>query len=328
MVPKSAMAAASRMADFGTKNLNLNRDRIGRPARIGAGADQAGARVGQDRLHRAGQPRPVRPLLDLVPARGEFVAHRRDRSVPPPPAGRGNTRTARTRRGTSSDATRGASIAFCRSMPKCMTFSSTCSIAWVCTSPPGVPNGITPPASVTSIAGLGVSRGRLPGATPGRMRRIGPALRAAAGRRDAQARHHRHVAAMPSDGVALNALPQRSTTQQYEVSASTFGSSAPLALDRRGWAVERRRHLRRTPGRRAPPRRGARWSPGRADDRSAHRRTPDRRSDIRGRPSPGSGTRRCGADSRRSCAPGRRCRPARPAPAPVAAPVPGTTARR
>ena len=65
----------------------------------------------------------------------------------------------------ATSAVRGASIAVCGSIPKCMTFSMTWSIAWICTSPPGVPNGITPPSSVTRMAGLGVSRGRLPGAS-------------------------------------------------------------------------------------------------------------------------------------------------------------------
>ena len=47
----------------------------------------------------------------------------------------------------------------------------------------------------------------------------------------------------PSDGVALNALPQRSTTQQYDVSASTFGSSAGAGQMRQVGAVERGRDL-------------------------------------------------------------------------------------
>ena len=39
-------------------------------------------------------------------------------------------------------------------------------MAWVCTSPPGVPNGIAILPGWIAIAGLGVRRGRLPGATP------------------------------------------------------------------------------------------------------------------------------------------------------------------
>jgi hypothetical protein len=97
-------------------------------------------------------------------------------------------------------------------MPKCSTFSSTCNIAWVCTSPPGVPNGITPPSRVTTMAGFGVSRGRLPGATPlgcfgsGRLwlpreEGVMPSPGIIGEAED------------PSDGVALNALPHRSTAQ-------------------------------------------------------------------------------------------------------------------
>src|SRR3974390_927528 len=103
--------------------------------------------------------------------------------------------------------------------------SRTCNIAWVCTSPPGVPNGITPPAAVTTIAGFGVSRGRLPGATPaggaGSGRLWEPRPDGGVARPGTTG-----TLPLPSDGVALNALPQRSTTQQYEVSASTFGSAA------------------------------------------------------------------------------------------------------
>src|ERR1700733_13079658 len=101
-------------------------------------------------------------------------------------------------------------------MPKCTTLSNNYNIAWICTSPPGVPNGITPPDSVTSSAGLGVRRGRLPGATPAGWRGSGrlcdprpegamPSPGTTGTFRD------------PSDGVALKAFPQRSTTQQYEV---------------------------------------------------------------------------------------------------------------
>src|SRR3984885_10961068 len=115
--------------------------------------------------------------------------------------------------GNEYDATRGASIALCKSMPKCITFSSTCSIAWICTSPPGVPNGITPPLSVTSIAGLGVSRGRLPGATPAGWRGSG---RLCEPRPDGVIPRPGTTGTLPdpSDGVALDAFPQRSTTQQ------------------------------------------------------------------------------------------------------------------
>ena len=46
-----------------------------------------------------------------------------------------------------------------------MRLSSVCSIACACTSPPGVPNGMARPSGPSASAGLGVSRGRLPGAT-------------------------------------------------------------------------------------------------------------------------------------------------------------------
>src|ERR1700733_1554736 len=97
-------------------------------------------------------------------------------------------------------------------MPKGSTFNSTCSIAWTCTSPPGEPNGITPPSRCNKMAGFGVSRGRLPGAT------------AAGCRGSVRLCDPRDEGTIPSpgtigdvfelsDGVALKALPQRSTTQ-------------------------------------------------------------------------------------------------------------------
>src|SRR2546421_8561506 len=64
------------------------------------------------------------------------------------------------------DATRGASTASCTSVPNRLMLRNTCSIACVCTSPPGVPNGIAILPGCIAIAGLGVSLGRLPGATP------------------------------------------------------------------------------------------------------------------------------------------------------------------
>src|SRR5580704_1841395 len=75
------------------------------------------------------------------------------------------------------------------------------------------------------MAGLGVSRGRLPGAAPAGCRGSG---------RDCEPRVDgtkpmpgtTGAAQDPSDGVALNALPQRSTAQAYDVSASTFGNAA------------------------------------------------------------------------------------------------------
>src|SRR6185295_13190295 len=61
-------------------------------------------------------------------------------------------------------ARRGASTDSCKLMPKTVRFRNTCSIAWLCTSPPGVPKGIASPLGPMAMAGLGVSRGRLPGA--------------------------------------------------------------------------------------------------------------------------------------------------------------------
>src|SRR5262245_32123789 len=83
-------------------------------------------------------------------------------------------------------------------------------------SPPGQPNGITRPSSPTAIAGFGVNRGRLPGATPAGCAGSG---------RDCSPRRLGTIPVpgitgeveAPSDGVAENALPQRSTTQTYEV---------------------------------------------------------------------------------------------------------------
>src|SRR5581483_9571481 len=50
-------------------------------------------------------------------------------------------------------------------MPNTTRLRNVCSIACACTSPPGVPNGIARPSGPRASAGLGVSRGRLPGAT-------------------------------------------------------------------------------------------------------------------------------------------------------------------
>src|ERR1700755_1924675 len=91
---------------------------------------------------------------------------------------------------------------------------------------------MTPPASVTSIAGFGVSRGRLPGATPAGCAGSG---RLCEPRPDGVIPRPGTTGTLPepSDGVALDALPQRSTTQQYDVSASTLGKSATLAAGAR-----------------------------------------------------------------------------------------------
>src|SRR5688572_19403957 len=56
-------------------------------------------------------------------------------------------------------------MALCGSMPNVLTFRNTCSIACGWTSPPGVPKGMYALPPLNARAGLGVSRGRLPGAT-------------------------------------------------------------------------------------------------------------------------------------------------------------------
>ena len=56
-------------------------------------------------------------------------------------------------------------MAGCGSMPKTVMFRKTWSIACCWTSPPGVPNGMKRRPPVNAMAGAGVSRGRLPGAT-------------------------------------------------------------------------------------------------------------------------------------------------------------------
>src|SRR5664279_5216698 len=108
-------------------------------------------------------------------------------------------------------------------MPNTLTFRNTCSIACGWMSLPGEPNGIyTLPLRIAS-AGLGVRRGRLPGAT---------AAGCAGSHHDCEPREdgHRPVPGMtgvddePSLGVADMALPSRSTTHTYDVSASGAGS--------------------------------------------------------------------------------------------------------
>jgi len=90
--------------------------------------------------------------------------------------------------------------------------SRVCSIAWLCTSPPGVPKGSTKRPGATAIAGLGVSRGRLPGARrlgcPGVVQDCDP-------REEGQSPvpGTTGVSFETSLGVAETVLPQRSTTQ-------------------------------------------------------------------------------------------------------------------
>ena len=60
---------------------------------------------------------------------------------------------------------RGASIAVCGSMPNTVMFRIAWMLACVWLSPPGLPMGMTSLPGWSSIAGLGVRRGRLPAAT-------------------------------------------------------------------------------------------------------------------------------------------------------------------
>src|ERR1700722_11998274 len=96
---------------------------------------------------------------------------------------------------------------------------NTWSIACTCMSPPGQPNTNTEPSSRIAIAGFGVRRGRLPGATPEGWLGSG---------RDCTPREDgtRPVPGITgelvdaSDGTAENALPQRSITHTYDVSSA------------------------------------------------------------------------------------------------------------
>ena len=92
-------------------------------------------------------------------------------------------------------AKRGASMAACGSMPKTATLRNTCSIDWHCTSPPGVPIGMYGLPFLKTIAGHGVRRGRLPGATalacPSTAHDCEPRVET----HEARARHHRRLSA-------------------------------------------------------------------------------------------------------------------------------------
>ena len=217
-------------------------------------------------------------------------------------------------------------------------------------SPPGQPKGIARPSSPTAIAGFGVSRGRLPGATPegceGSGRDCSPRSDGddpgpgdhRRGRGAVRGRRRERVAPAVDDadirGAALLrlALPGRAPS-----SPSTAAPPSPmwdgahrvarprqrlgLAEERVGQAGHRPLHVdRRRPRRRVlggeQPRRGGR------------RRIPDRRSGARDRRRPPSAPRPRGGCSRGCCARARRARPPRGSAAPPAASAPGTTARR
>ena len=85
-------------------------------------------------------------------------------------------------------------------------------MAWGWRSPPGPPNGITHWPRLSAIAGFGVSRGRLPGAThegwPGTAQDCDP--------RDEGQKPRPGITGLSQEtslGVADRALPCRSTTQ-------------------------------------------------------------------------------------------------------------------
>ena len=96
--------------------------------------------------------------------RGEGIAGRRRHAAldleQPGASGCGQKESGKER-----VARRGASMARCTGMPYAVTLRKTCSMACCCTSPPGVPNGMKSLPSLKAMAGAGVRRGRLPGAT-------------------------------------------------------------------------------------------------------------------------------------------------------------------
>ena len=71
--------------------------------------------------------------------------------------------------------------------------SSTCSIAWVCTSPPGVPNGMNSVATLDRQCRVGRQPRPLARRDAGRVARVGPRLRAAVRRDQPGPRHHRRA---------------------------------------------------------------------------------------------------------------------------------------
>src|SRR5260370_11490088 len=107
---------------------------------------------------------------------------------------------------------RGCSTASCGSMPKSTMLSRACGIAFAGTSPPGVPKGSTNCPGATAMAGLGVRRGRLPGAS-----RLGwPSDVQDCEPRDDGTRPVPGITGESDEtslGVADTVLPQRSTTQ-------------------------------------------------------------------------------------------------------------------
>src|SRR5688572_19819332 len=109
-------------------------------------------------------------------------------------------------------------------MPKTLMLRNTWSIACGCTSPPGVPKGMYTLPPLNARAGLGVRRGRFPGATD---------EGCSGSPHDCVPRPEQRmptpgmigVLFEPSLGVHENALPSLSITQRYEVSPGP-GASA------------------------------------------------------------------------------------------------------
>ena len=245
-----------------------------------------GRRVGLHHLHRAGQPGLLRPVADLVALGGQRVARRlRDGGFDRQAAGEEveGGEAGRGRNSWRSAAPRSPPAPPCRS---CRTLSTTCSMAWICTSPPGVPKGITPPSSVTIIAGLGVSRGRLPGATPQGCARVRPALAAAVGGDDAEAGHHRRIPG-----------PVRGRRAEGIAPAVHHRAVGGIGLDQRRGAVggaaagwcrcsASAAACPSAPGPGRSARAGRRDAPPPAAGRAGRRRRPGRRNGIPGRPSP------------------------------------------
>src|SRR5215813_13391273 len=109
-------------------------------------------------------------------------------------------------------------MAACGSIPNTAMLRKTWSIDWHCTSPPGVPSGMNGLPSVNTIAGQGVSRGRLPGATA----LAWPSTAHDCEPRDEMPRPVPGVIGAlrhPSLGVAEKMLPARSTAHTYVVSS-------------------------------------------------------------------------------------------------------------
>src|SRR5262245_5303956 len=107
-------------------------------------------------------------------------------------------------------------------MPNTTWLRRTCSMACGWRSPPGAPNGMAQRPRRSAIAGFGVSLGRLPGATheawPRTAQDCEPRVDGQKPRPGMIGPSHEE-----SLGVADMALPYRSTTATYDVSAGNAG---------------------------------------------------------------------------------------------------------